>query len=33
MRGGKTMTNFDYIVENMTVRDLAIAMRPISRSI
>lgn len=27
------MTNFDYIMENMTVRDLALAMRPISRSI
>lgn len=27
------MTNFEYIMENMTVRDLAIAMQPIYRSI
>lgn len=27
------MTNFEYIMENMTVRDLAIAMQPIQRSI
>lgn len=27
------MTNFEYIMENMTVRDLAIAMQPTGRSI